>query len=94
MSGENANIGKKGLVVKILIPVLIVAAVAVIWVVKNNTGKKPPPEVGGDVQFALDVTETIDLDELKSHALPILIDFGADSCIPCKQMAPVLKELN
>ncbi len=25
---------------------------------------------------------------------PIIIDFGADSCIPCKEMAPVLKKLN
>lgn len=32
--------------------------------------------------------------KLRSHGLPILIDFGADSCIPCKEMAPVLEELN
>lgn len=25
---------------------------------------------------------------------PTVIDFGSDSCIPCKQMAPVLKTLN
>jgi thioredoxin 1 len=26
--------------------------------------------------------------------LPIVIDFGADACIPCKAMAQVLKKLN
>ena len=31
---------------------------------------------------------------LTSYELPIIIDFGADSCIPCKEMAPVLKTLN
>lgn len=44
--------------------------------------------------FALHETEKIDLEELKSYGLPILIDFGADSCIPCKEMAPVLTKLN
>ncbi len=28
-----------------------------------------------------------------SKALPRLVDVGADKCIPCKMMAPVLKEL-
>jgi len=36
----------------------------------------------------------INLDKLKLYKLPIIIDFGADSCIPCKEMAPVLKKLN
>ncbi len=40
------------------------------------------------------VATTIDLAKLKSYGLPIIIDFGADSCIPCKEMAPVLKKLN
>lgn len=42
--------------------------------------------------FVLEVT-SIDLDALKEYKLPIIIDFGADSCIPCKEMAPVLKTL-
>lgn len=36
----------------------------------------------------------VDMEKLKSYGLPIMIDFGADSCIPCKEMAPVLKKLN
>ena len=44
--------------------------------------------------FPLHVTDAIDLEELKSYELPIIIDFGADSCVPCKEMAPVLEKLN
>jgi thioredoxin 1 len=28
-----------------------------------------------------------------SQSLPLLVDVGADQCIPCKMMAPVLEEL-
>jgi thioredoxin 1 len=31
---------------------------------------------------------------LKSYDVPIIIEFGSDSCIPCKQMAPIIDELN
>ena len=46
-----------------------------------------------NVDFLLTASE-IDLEQLKSYGLPIIIDFGADECIPCKEMAPVLKKLN
>jgi thioredoxin 1 len=45
-------------------------------------------------EFGLDATNDLDLDKILSYGLPVIIDFGADSCIPCKEMAPVLKELN
>jgi thioredoxin 1 len=44
--------------------------------------------------FSLFVTEPIDFDRLTSYGIPIMIDFGADSCVPCKEMSPVLKKLN
>jgi thioredoxin 1 len=82
----------QGLVIKIIAPVLIVAVIIGIWFIKNTD--KSPAITNDNSDFALHVTEKIDLEQLKSYAIPIMIDFGADSCIPCKEMAPVLAKLN
>ena len=47
-----------------------------------------------DADFNLRETEAIDFEALSAYGLPIIIDYGADSCIPCKQMAPVLEKAN
>jgi len=100
---------KKVLLLKILIPVLIVIAIVGIYIIKNNEQKadsnelvenseqtqpSQPTVAVDETAFELDATEDFDLEEILSHGLPVIIDFGSDSCIPCKEMAPTLEELN
>jgi thioredoxin 1 len=77
-------------VIKIIVPILIIVVILGVFILKSNQ-QKPMADNTGD--FALEAT-AIDLEQLKSYGLPIVIDFGADSCVPCKEMAPVLQKLN
>ena len=86
----------KKLLIRILVPVLIAAALIVIWVVKTNPAPTSDSEnstVTENEDFGLDAT-AIDLDTLKAYNLPIIIDFGADYCIPCREFYPVLETMN
>ena len=101
---------KKSVVLKILVFVAILIAIAAMWFVKNGSPAMVTPEQAEEVSSALDATEkdtaqdqdtdfaletdAIDLAVLFSYKLPIIIDFGSDSCIPCQQMAPVLISAN
>ncbi|MGB4661330.1 MAG: thioredoxin family protein [Mobilitalea sp.] len=60
---------------------------------------KVTPEIVQEEMDTKDIIQpleisSVDLEEIKSYELPIVIDFGSDECIPCKQMAPVLVTLN
>lgn len=88
-AGENES--KKSLWVKILVPVLIVAVVGGMYTLKNiqkTTNSEDVAQI-----HSLQIT-AVDLEAIKSYGVPTVIDFGSDSCIPCKQMAPVLETLN
>jgi thioredoxin 1 len=87
----------KKLIIRIIVPVLILAALTVIWVVKTHP---TPTAIDNNLvtaenkeDFLLETT-SVDLKTLTAYGLPIIIDFGSDSCIPCKEMAPVLKTMN
>ena len=96
---------KSKLWVKILVPILIIAVIGGIWIVKNATEKTADDSGASqnntelsddlkDADFGLRETKAIDFEALSAYGLPIIIDYGADSCIPCKQMAPVLEKAN
>lgn len=96
----------KKLIQKIAVLAVIIVLIGGVWLFKNGQQKESEKLNGAEPSqstanlnemegyFPLNVTEEIDLEELKSYGLPIIIDFGADSCVPCKEMAPVLEKLN
>jgi thioredoxin 1 len=85
---------EKKKLLKIIIPVCLVLVVVGIWIIKNvDNGSENLVTPDNEEDFVLEAT-SIDLEALTSYDLPIIIDFGADSCVPCKEMAPVLKTMN
>lgn len=74
---------------QIVVPALIFLAIAGIWFVKNSNGRSPVD----DTRPPLEITG-VDMEEIKGKGLPVIIDFGSDSCIPCRQMAPALEKIH
>ncbi|HAN20451.1 MAG: hypothetical protein A2Y15_08845 [Clostridiales bacterium GWF2_36_10] len=81
------------------IPVFIIILIAGIFIFKSINENKDTESVDNMINsdnaavIPLSV-KSIDLVALKEYKMPIIIDFGADECIPCKEMYPVLKKLN
>ena len=98
---------RKSLFIKILVPFLIIAAIGILWLVKNNSDKTVDndlpqnvqsaadlPEHLQDADFSLEVTAEVDFAALAEYDIPVIVDYGSDSCIPSMQMAPALITLN
>lgn len=86
---------KKSIFIKILVPALIVIAIGLIWVVKNSRSPiDETPKIVDGADFSLNIMEEVNYSELEEYNIPVIVDYGSDSCIPCQQMVPVLKTLN
>lgn len=75
---------------KIAIAVVVVLAVVGVYLIKGD----PIASNNSTGIYTLDVTWSFDLDEVLSHNLPTIIDFGAETCPPCIEMADDLSSAN
>ncbi len=81
---------------KIAIIAVLVVAIGVVIVLKQ---KKPSPQIVQNANLSISSTAEFEKTEAptvtieQAKALPRLVDLGADKCIPCKMMAPLLVEL-
>ncbi len=79
---------------KLIVPICMLVGIFAIWYMhKSQESTQIDLTNAHNNPFNL-ASSAIDLTSLKNLNVPIIIDFGADSCIPCKEMAPVLVKLN
>lgn len=96
----NKKFKNKKTITNLIIIILITVSIIGIWLIKNNDNVKEnnenniSSENNTTSEKTFNVTDNFNLGEITSQGLPVIIDFGSDSCIPCKEMAPALKELN
>jgi thioredoxin 1 len=52
-----------------------------------------PGIIGGEMANITDVTDDTFDSEVLESTVPVLVDFGAEWCHPCKQLDPIVEEL-
>jgi thioredoxin 1 len=94
---------------KVIIVLILVSAVAAVVVLKRTENKSQEPQViisnsqtavvepnqaNQPQKIAGDSNQLVmNIEAVEPKMLPRLVDLGADKCIPCKMMIPVLEEL-
>lgn len=89
---------------QIFVPLLIIVMVAGVWALKqlqpdfgvsfSKLDQLSLPANLQDADFSLKAKEPVDMEALSQYKLPMIIDYGFDSCSPCQRMAPTLETIN
>ena len=72
---------------KIIIVLILVSAVAAVVVLKKKENQPL------QTQTNINNPQPVVVEANQTQKLPRLVDLGADKCIPCKMMMPVIEEL-
>jgi len=76
---------------KIVIVVILIISIITVMTIKRNHIPEPNPT---NTQTTMaKVNEPAKPNTAINSNIPKLIDLGSDTCIPCKEMAPILEEL-
>ena len=76
---------------KIVIVAVLVLSVITVITIKRDTSEQSTSNINDSAAAKLhDLSQP---DTTINQNIPKLLDLGSDTCIPCKQMAPILEEL-
>ena len=78
-------------IISAIVVIIIILVIIGIWFIKNI--EKNKTEITNE-DFSLEIMDEFDIEKLKSYNLPIIIDFGSDGCMPCREMFPAVEQLN
>ena len=73
---------------QIVVPLVILIAIGGVWLLKDRAmGPRGDEMLPTDPEAAMEIQE-VDIKALAAKGLPVMVDFGADACVPCIEMAP------
>ena len=82
---------------KIIALIIVFASITPVWAIKNSTSQTAPTteaSAAQDPMFELVATGDFKLEDVVGKGYPVIINFSATWCGPCRMLKPIFKEAN